>query len=342
MKINLSDFSVVIQGPILGKPGEPFEMQLTSHCIESVRNVLPGSEIIISTWVGSEVSHLDYDKVVFSEDPGAITYNDFELKDVFNNNNRQIVSTINGLNIATKKYSIKLRPDFVFENSNFIGFIGKYEMSYRYKFFKNKIIVLTLSSRDPSKTPLLFAISDLFQVGLTEDLKKLWSIPLQPEPYTTRAFTYEKQFLNDPFKNNQYKMKYSSEQYIWYSFAKLNNLDISLKYFCEIPINKIRNSIISIIDNFAIYNPEQLGIIPPKRLQHSLNYMISNTRWFEMYNKICLNKSKYYLIKEIIKVYLNSIYFMKINIKNDLKVNFHFYKNNLYKKLFPYFKSDIT
>ena len=315
MQISTSDFSVIIQGPILGKPGESSEMQLTMNCIESVRIVLPGSEIIVSTWVGSDISHLDYDKVVYSEDPGAITYNDFELKDVFNNNNRQIVSTINGLNLSTKKYSIKLRPDFVFENSNFIEFIGKYEMSYKFKFFKNKIIVLTLASRDSSKTPLLFAISDLFQVGLTEDLKKLWNIPLQPEPYTTRAFPYEKQFLNDPFKNNQYKMKYSSEQYIWYSFAKLNNLDISLKYFCEIPINKIGKSIISIVDNFAIYNPEQLGVKPPKKLMHSLDLMISNSKWQFMYEKICVNKSMFFLLKEIVKVYINSLVFIRLNKK---------------------------
>lgn len=315
MQISTSDFSVIIQGPILGKPGESSEMQLTMNCIESVRIVLPGSEIIVSTWVGSDISHLDYDKVVYSEDPGAITYNDFELKDVFNNNNRQIVSTINGLNMATKKYSIKLRPDFVFENSNFIELIGKYEMSYKYKFFKNRILVLTLATRDPSKTPLLFAISDLFQVGLTEDLKKLWDIPLQPEPQTTRAFPYEKQFLNDPFKKNQYKMKYSSEQYIWYSFAKMNNLDLSLKYYCEIPINKIGKSIVSVVDNFAIYNPEQMGVKPPKRLLHSLDLMISNSKWQFMYNKICINKSKYFLIKEIVKVFINSLFFKRLNIR---------------------------
>ena len=327
MKINLSDFSVIIQGPIIGKLEESLEMQLTSHCIKSVRSVLPGSEIIISTWKGSDISHLDYDKVVFSEDPGAISYNDFELKDVFNNNNRQIVSTINGLNCSTKKYSIKLRPDFVFENNNFIEFIGKYEMSYKYKFFKNKIIVLTLASRDSSKTPLLFAISDLFQVGLTEDLKKLWNIPLQPEPFTTRAFPYEKQFLNDPFKYNQYKMKYSPEQYIWYSLANLNNLDISLKYFCEVPLNKIGKSIISIVDNFAIYSPEQLGVRPPNRLLHSLDLMISNSKWQLMYNKICVNKSIFFILKEIVKIYINSLVFIILNKKNEN--NFKINKKNL-------------
>ena len=120
MQICKSDFSVIIQGPILGKREEPKEAQLTMQCIESVRRVLPGSEIIISTWDGTDVSHLDYDKVVFSQDPGAITYNDYELKHVFNNNNRQIVSTKNGLNSATKLYSMIIF-NIVFV---FLGFVA--------------------------------------------------------------------------------------------------------------------------------------------------------------------------------------------------------------------------
>lgn len=316
MQVCKSDFSVIIQGPILGKPGQPNEEQLTMQCIQSVRRILPDSEIIISTWEGTDVRHLDYDKVVFCQDPGAITYNDFELKHVYNNNNRQIVSTKNGLDLATKTYAIKLRSDFILQNSNFINLIDNYESSYKYKFFKKRILVLNISSRDPCKTPLLFAISDLFQVGLTEDLRKLWSIPLQPEPLTTRAFPYKKQFLNDPFSFNQYKMQYSCEQYIWFSFSKINKLDLSLKYFCHIPIKKIGKSIISIVDNFVIYESEALGVIPPKRLLHGLDSMISNDRWMEMYKNICVNKSKLYIAKQIIRVYFKSVYFIIQNKKN--------------------------
>ena len=99
----------------------------------------------------------------------------------------------------------------------------------------------------------------------------------------------------------------------------MNKLDLSLKYYCEIPIKKIGKSIISIVDNFAIYEPEQLGIVPPKRLIHSLDLMISNSKWQFMYDKICVKKSFFFLLKEIFKVYIKSLYFIYLNKKMKLK-----------------------
>jgi hypothetical protein len=318
MKLNSSDFSVIIQGPILGNLDDSEELQLTRKCIESVRYNLPEAEIILSTWLGSDVSNLKADKIVYSEDPGAITYNDFQLKDVFNNNNRQIKSTIAGLNQATRKYSIKLRPDFQIQNCNFINYLSKYQCHYKYNFFKERVLILTLSSRDPTKVPFLFSVSDLFQVGLSEDLKSLWNIPLQPEPITTRAYPYSKQFMNDPVKKNQYKMRYNSEQYIWYAFTTKQGFDLSLKYFCEIPLKKIAKSISSVVDNFVICEPEQLGVLVPDRLKHSIELFISNEKWNELYQNICMTHSKYYLTKHILEVLWTSIVVTITNIKIDI------------------------
>src|SRR3989337_2338878 len=139
--MNSSDFSVVIQGPIMGKPGEAYEHQKTLHCLESIKQVLPDAEIILSTWKGSEYGHLFYDKIVLNDDPGAISYNDFELKNVLNNNNRQIVSTYNGLKQASHKYSIKMRGDFKFESASFYSLMDKFTEVNKYRFFKHRILV---------------------------------------------------------------------------------------------------------------------------------------------------------------------------------------------------------
>ncbi len=56
------DISVVVQGPIFGRPGDDYEKQITLHCLESIKKVLPESEIILSTWKGSEYRHLFYTK----------------------------------------------------------------------------------------------------------------------------------------------------------------------------------------------------------------------------------------------------------------------------------------
>ncbi|HFI4796319.1 TPA: WavE lipopolysaccharide synthesis family protein [Elizabethkingia anophelis] len=304
--ISSSDISIIIQGPVVGKPLDLYENQGTQQCIDNIREHLPYAEIIVSTWEGTEIHHLkEVDKIVFSKDPGAITYNDYELKGVYNNNNRQIVSTYAGLKAATKPYAIKFRCDFRFRNTNFLTFFKKYESRFaKYSFFSDRVITCNLAFRDCTKHPVLFAISDLFQFGNTNDLYNLWDIPLQLEPETTRAYSYNKQFFNDPFRFNQYKMKYSSEQYIWYAFSKKYNLDLSLKYFCEIPPLKIIPSIISTLNNFVVVNFEDLGLVPPERLIHSTDLMINSKSWHNYYENIFLLKKN----KTIIELWIKTIY----------------------------------
>ncbi len=313
------NFSIIIQGIIVGKVNDNYENQQTRQCIDSINKHLPNAEIIISTWVGQDTSHLKYDKVVYSKDPGAITYNDFELKNTFNNNNRQIVTTYEGLKIATRKYAIKLRSDIQFENTNFINFINKFEKRYKYIFFEKRIIVPTFFSRNPEKIPLLFHISDLFQVGLTKDLLNLWDIPQQPEPETTRFLDYSKNISNDPYKRNKYKMRYASEQYIWSEFCKKNNLNLTLKYFCEVPLRLIQKSSISIIDNFTILTPQQIGIKLPQRLIHGEKKLYSFEEWYNLYDKICVKKSKIRLIKLIFNSKIVSYNYVFRNIIKDIK-----------------------
>ncbi|WP_276133803.1 WavE lipopolysaccharide synthesis family protein [Polluticoccus soli] len=279
-----SDFSVVIQGPVIGKPGEPEVNQRTKQAIESVKKVLPEAEIIISTWEGTDVSHLDYDKVVFNADPGAITYNDHELKNVYNNNNRQIVSTYNGLKQATRKYAMKLRGDCTLLHSGFMVFLNGFLIKSRYSFFKHRILVPTIYSRNPRKVPLLYHVSDIFQVGFTEDMLDLWNIPLQPEPETTRAYSYDTRFYTDPFRFNGYKMRYAAEQYIWNAFTKKKGLNLDLAYYSQVPISKIYKAEFSIVSNFIIATPDQIG------LQLSGTKVDDITRWelytFEEWNQL--------------------------------------------------------
>lgn len=313
------DFSVVIQGPVLGKPNDPDDKQLTARCIQSIRQHLPGAEVIIATWEGEDTSHLDLDKVVYCKDPGAVSYNDFELKNVYNNNNRQITTTLTGLKLAERKFAIKIRGDFYFESAGFIGLIDKYKEHYQFEFFSSRIVVPTYFFRDPEKVPVLYHISDLFMAGYTADLLNLWDIPLQPEPETTRAFDYKKQFANDPYRKNQYKMRYASEQYIWYAFAKKMGLDLSLRYYCEIPTDRIKKAIASTIDNFVVASPQQLGLVFPDRLLHGDKQLYSFKKWVELYNELCVNKSGSRLTKAVINAKLASANFVFKNLMKSLK-----------------------
>lgn len=312
------DFSVIVQGPIIGKPDEAYENQKTLHCLESLKQVLPDAEIIISTWKGSDCSHLFYDKIIFNEDPGAISYNDYELKNHLNNNNRQIVSTYNGLKEASRKYAIKIRGDFKLENTSFFSLMNKYTEVNKYPFFKHRILVPTYVSRDPEKIPLLFHMSDLFQVGYTADLLDLWDIPLQPEPETTRAFPYNTGFINNPFRDNTWNTRFTPEQYIWYAYAKKKGLNLDIKYFYQTPINIISLSLLSIIDNFIIASPEQLGILIPESITHKFNqrFLYTHEKWKKLYEEFCIEKSNYKIRKHVFLIILISQKFILRNMKN--------------------------
>ena len=60
--IDTNDISVVVQGAI--------DQINTPKCLRSIRKRLPGAEIILSTWEGSPIDGLDYDKLVLNKDPG--------------------------------------------------------------------------------------------------------------------------------------------------------------------------------------------------------------------------------------------------------------------------------
>lgn len=299
-------FSVVIQGPVFGKPGEAYEIQKTQQCIESVRKVLPGAEIILSTWEGSDVSHLKVDKIIFNKDPGAITFNDVN-KNYFNNSNRQIVSTYGGLKIASRKYAIKLRGDCLLQHAGFTEFFNRYQEISAYPFFKHRVIIPTIYSRNPRRIPILFHPSDIFQVGLTEDLVDLWNIPLQPEPATTRAVSPDQPLINDPYPKVGYRMKFAAEQYVWFAFARKRGLDLNINHYCNLPPFKLFKSELSIINNFIIASPEQLGVLLPTRFQNEPN-LYTHEEWLELYNNYCLKGYKIAdKIKFIAEVYTNNI-----------------------------------
>ena len=59
--MNFNDISVVVQGAI--------DKKLTPICLKSIRKYLPGAEIILSTWEGSDVENLDFDTIVLNHDP---------------------------------------------------------------------------------------------------------------------------------------------------------------------------------------------------------------------------------------------------------------------------------
>jgi hypothetical protein len=304
----LNDISVIIQGKVFGLPGDSYEKQLTQQCIASVRNLIPNAEIIVSTWEGTVTSHLLCDKIIYNTDPGAVAYTD-EQPGFLNNNNRQITSTYNGLKAATKTYAIKMRGDCLLNDTDFVYYMKEFPRGSKYCFFKQRIVIPTKYTRNPRRIAQLIHPSDIFQVGLRNDLLSLWDIPLQPEPKTTRAFPLEKRIINNALVGGFHRMKFGAEQYIWYSFCKKQGLDLELKHHSHLPANKILASEMSIINNFIFDDPLKLGVILPKKMfQVRDPDLYTHQEWATLNKKYAGNDvSKFYEWSLIADVYASNV-----------------------------------
>lgn len=319
--INSNEISIIIQGPILNS--------LTSKCLESVRNYLPGSQVIISTWEGESTKGLHADKIILSEDPGNIKMT-LGNKIRYNNTNRMIISTIKGLRAANRKYSVRIRSDMIFVNDNILKIIGQNDYKKPKKLIKKRIVVI--QSHHPYRSHALFAVADWFYAGLTEDLQKLYTLQIQD---------YTKFIVDDNTGLPSWEDNITAEQYIWKNFLiKLNEYKyvenfVNMKQddlkFKELYLKSILNFLI-------ICNPKTIGINSLKHPNKSYVskkiksfHLLKEVEWKFLYQKEIMNKFSlagflvvisHYFIFNSYKVYLNSKILRKIwMLRKKLKIN---------------------
>lgn len=281
--IDSKDISVVIQGPIFWNDAQG--ENITQKCCARVRELLPNSEIILSTWEKSRVENIEYDVVIFNKDPGGIPMV-LNGVDRINNTNRMLVSTINGIKASKRKYLIKMRTDIYIENLNFIDKFGLFPITNKYSLIRERIV--SLSANHPKRgAEIVFTISDWFEFGYTEDIRKLWSIPLQSE-----------NCMVEQNGKKDWKDNMVAESYIWPQFLKKDCFyrEYLIKYDGVIPVNKdtINMSEKSLADFVVLYEGYQLGL-------NSLKYWNKNYvrkdfarascymhfEWEKLYRKYC-------------------------------------------------------
>ena len=217
-KIDTKDISVVIQGAI--------DNENTRLCIASVRKYLKGSEIILSTWEGSNTDGYNADIVVLNKDPGGIK----DLRTKFTNNlNRQLVSTSNGVKKASRKFCLKLRSDLILQSNAFLQYFFKFEdRNENYSVFKNRVIFLSLFFKkymgeiDNIIMPTPYHISDWLAFGYTDDVRMLFDIPLAIEPENSNYLIKNNYCKGLKFNLFGASHQYAPEQYIFYNFIKKN------------------------------------------------------------------------------------------------------------------------
>ena len=281
--IDSKEISVIVQGGI--------DKKETPKCLNSIRKILPNAEIILSTWNGADTSDLDYDKVIYNEDPGTVLIEEHKSIKTYNNMNRQLLSTQSGLKIANRKYSLKLRSDLILTGKGFINYFEKFQKRIDdYKLFQQKIVTSTLftrynikSSKHHDRVLIPFHISDWWFFGLTKDLKSYFlETNLVKEPDFTNYFRApENKHKDNPYVNA--KFKFAPEQYFGYECFARNYNNIHMEDAADVNDELIKIFEKCLVNNFIVLEYKQSGIYLNKYL-YSKNEIFSGDQYIGLYN----------------------------------------------------------
>lgn len=310
--INPIDISVVVQGLIVGSPQSPRSQRHTLICLESIRKYLPGAQIILSTWKGSNVEGLDYDILVENEDPGMNMMGEY-LSNCF----RQVVSTMNGLRKCQRKYSIKIRSDLELESANFIELFEKYSdlpFDEQYKVLQQRVAIIT-TCNPHRRYKLPFTASDWFYFGTTEDLKDIFDIELAEKYAHVLSKAGNTYFAINP---------YYPEQYMWSQFLSKHK-EISFTHSDDISNNNIELSERYFANNAILLNTRQIKMKwlkhPGKAYAQTPSLSNSGLYTFNEYKKLLNRYSPNNLI--IIPDPIESIcYFVVYNLRFVVKQSY--------------------
>lgn len=256
--IQYHDITVVVQGPVSSYRERPQEEGITQRCLHSIRQHLPGSKIILSTWQGQDISKLDFDKLVLNPDPGGnIVSYDSSGKPRYLNHNRQIVSTINGLRKVNTPFAMKLRSDNTLTGTGFIDLHQRFRhRSNNLKWLNHRVVLINTFSRKYAKGyRVAFHPSDFFSFGSREDLVNLWDIPLfedlQPDELHLKS--------NHAFYPAVPEYERDPCQEIFLRFA-WKHKQITLEHLLDADQEKIDLWETILANNFIVAEPERVGV----------------------------------------------------------------------------------
>lgn len=274
-----------------------FQGKITAHLKKSltnIRNLFPNCEIILSTWenesIGKEIEEFS-DIILLNSDPGGVVCN--YVNSVTNNQNRQVLSTLNGIKSASRPYVCKMRTDFELKNSDFLSFWNSFpKRKKEWSIFNHKVIVCSAFCRyfsSETYRPMPFHISDFFLFGLKEDVLAL---------FESTGFNRTKNELGNweylhpdrvPYINVHWR--YPPEQFIFFSLVKQYFPEIKFYDWSDFNSDNIKQSEELIISNFIILDYDQIELFSHKHIRgliaakHSMPGIITHKYFKYLYSK---------------------------------------------------------
>lgn len=280
--IRFQDISFIIQGPV--------DKSVTPECTRAIRKDFPGSEIVLSTWDGADASGVDYDVALFSPDPGAHSFTKpGDSRVLYNNGNRQLVSTKAGLKKASGRYAAKLRSDLLLHGASWLEYWDRFpQRTNDWRMFRERIITGNLYARNPLRDiPKPFHPSDWFMFGLREDLLLLWDVDLEPEPeHSTWFGTHPYPPLLSDCGDLR---RYQAEQYLWKTLLDKFGA-VTFDHLADASPTNILLTQLTFANNLIILDPAQLPLTVPKhgRPRRMWRYACYNhNEWKRLYRQYC-------------------------------------------------------
>lgn len=265
MKNSNTEVSILVRGKIEDR---------TQQVLCSIRSLFPSSPIILSTWKNSVTTGLDFDILVENDDPGALIFNApkdarndgegnviFELngksykhKSKANNVNRIIKTIQGGLEKVNTKYVLSIRTDIILKNRKFLEYWDMFpKYNGKYKIFEHRIINSSSFAQFAHVMKngiqlLPFHMSDWIHFGLVEDVKLLYSCPLQDLENSAQYWYTHTRKQYDPFIEAGWQ--YPPETYVLYSLVKQKFPNVDFKDSDDFNSKNMAVSNMIMADNF--------------------------------------------------------------------------------------------
>lgn len=262
MSLSFKDVSIVIQGPILDKKS------FNDDVIKRYRSISKDLEIIVSTWYGTNYESNEIDKYIESSDPGAlVTVDKIGLTLP---TSRLIVSSLNGLKAAERKWVLKVRSDMYFTSLNWLSKLDSeaIESTEPYGIFRQKVIISTLFTPNPIRQNVLFHPSDWLFFGLRSDLLDYFSCSLPEEPLESRFFADRINPRPENYTGHRQALsRYTCEQYPLVMLMKKKEIPVPTHgfefspYWLEIHNQIFLSNFVLLSDKTLKYNSLKHGCV---------------------------------------------------------------------------------
>jgi len=259
-EINTADLTVVVQGPV----ATDYDMRyLPKH----LRLILPGCKVIFSTTQPNLNSRLpdlgDFDEVVQSPDAGALPSLKWDGKP--NNANRQRATTQAGLNKVETAFAIKLRSDSILRSANVIKYwdaINSVDRSPN-GVGRGRILTTSFFSINPRLDERMpYHVSDIFQMGWAADLRRYWNGPAFPLGESL-WYDIDSHAPRSTKREREFQARYAVEQWFCLNYL-FTDQKFPIQYHNHIDANILADFERSLVDNFAIVHPRDIGLVMPR------------------------------------------------------------------------------